>query len=588
MKLSIIFRIVTAFGIVAGLMATVPTSRSLAACEGEGTTEVNCTAAGSPYTDVVDGSAGTDTITIESGAVVDVANGAAIDTHGGDDQITIETGAIVESSDNTAEHVGITNSGDANNVNNAGLITASGNGEFANYGIQNIGGDNNINNSGAITVSGDSYGNLGIANENTGNTNVNNSGTISATGNASNVGINAYGAETVNTVINSGTITATGSGQYAYNTGIHTQYGGLYLENSGNIIASGSDLSNVGVNMYSGTEITIINSGQISVTGGDGENATQNTGVNASANIQGTVINSGDIIVTGSNATNTGVVLNSQYAGDTGEVSFDYYNSGNILITGDTQNIGLAAYGGPNTIATVTNAGQIIVSGGDSDYAIITGGGADTVTLANGSLTSSDVAVATFNGDDTVILGNAGVSYSQQCGDMTVVQANNDAPVVNGLMDGGNDNDTLVFSFVTANGNEATNLDSYIASLGGSNTATINGQSYDFANFENVHLSAIVYQEGDTKLFDDGVVIAFAQAGGIAVCSGEAGLRAGTIDYAALEAGQTTFSLNGWSVVVSPMGNGQYVVRLFDSAGQEHFNDANSDGVADSQFVFQH
>jgi hypothetical protein len=104
-------------------------------------------------------------------------------------------------------------------------------------------------------------------------------------------------------------------------------------------------------------------------------------------------------------------------------------------------------------------------------------------------------------------------------------------------------------------------------------------------------VDAPAVQGGPTRLFDDGVVLAFTSAGGhgIDICSGSQGFRAATVDFEQLDAnasGQVFSAGSGWFVRVFSLGSGQYRVELYDGAGVQQVNDANQDGVADSSFVF--
>jgi hypothetical protein len=229
---------------------------------------------------------------------------------------------------------------------------------------------------------------------------------------------------------------------------------------------------------------------------------------------------------------------------------------------------------------SITNNGEIEAYWGLYNIAITTGDGDDVVELGSNSFTAADDYVAIDMGydDDTVIVRageTARVNSSTTCGNITVeevVISEASAATVYGLIDGSDGYDNFFFSY--------TGYNSYSGGSG----------DYDIDNFENVNnsytLLAAPGASGAARLYDDGVVLAFATDGGVAVCAGEAGFRAGTIDVAALDAGQTTFSANGWSIQLVALGGGQYEVHLFDGAGVEHFNDANGDGVADSHYIF--
>jgi hypothetical protein len=185
----------------------------------------------------------------------------------------------------------------------------------------------------------------------------------------------------------------------------------------------------------------------------------------------------------------------------------------------------------------------------------------DNVTLTSGSVTNGAVLVG--QGDDTVTVG-ASASYSTTCGNISVTTLS--AARVNGLIDGGDD----------INNGDTLNLTLL-------NPGAVS--DYNYTNFENVNINSLSYSEGPTRLYDDGVVLAFASADGISVCDGPKGLLAGNISFDELKKGQHNFSANGLDVHVEDLGGGQYKVHLLDG-GVEQFDDADNNGVADSTFSF--
>ena len=336
------------------------------------------------------------------------------------------------------------------------------------------------------------------------------------------------------------------------------------------ITCSGADTD--GVLGGGGTDTVIVEPGAtVNNPTGDGINITA-----------GTVTTYGDVSGSLNGIANNSGNVTTQ--GDTTGGVYDISNSGGDVITqGDTT-------GG---VLGILNSGGDVITNGDTTGGVFgiytpdpgSGSPDNTVTLGNGTVTSGGTAaVFTKSGNDTVVLGTGGVAYGTTCGDIKVTTVQQGvAPTVNGLIDGGADSDRLVLNYFTPNQAE---FDAFAANAQGSGVYEWDGQTYTIANFEAVSWGG-VYTEGATRLFDDGVVLAFASAGGIVVCSGKGGVRAGTIDFATLDAGQTSFNAgNGWSVTVSSLGSGRYQVRLFDSSGKEHFNDTDHNGLADSGFTF--
>jgi hypothetical protein len=260
----------------------------------------------------------------------------------------------------------------------------------------------------------------------------------------------------------------------------------------------------------------------------------------------GTVINSGTVTANGNN--NLGVA------------GIDVTNTGTIS---SVNGVGLFSFG------NVINDGTIL--GGVA--AIETDDQDNTVTLGDHSLTVGNIL--TGQGDDTVIT-QASVSYATACGDIGVAQGH--AATVNGVIDGGADSDTLNLSVFGSDS----------GAFGGSGSISNGaGGTYDWTGFENVNINYLSYDAGPARLFDDGVIQAFATPGGIAVCSGAQGQRAGTISFADLDQGVRDFSANGFTVHVTDLGGGQYQVSLLEN-GQPVMNDANGDGQPDSAFIFTH
>jgi len=263
------------------------------------------------------------------------------------------------------------------------------------------------------------------------------------------------------------------------------------------------------------------------------------------------------------------------------------------FVSGDYTN-----YGGGNDTIIINGSVGGYVAGDDSG-----GCGGDDLIIINGHV-AGDVygdfdgcghpgvapsAVAIGGGNDTVVLGAGSVSYSTQCESFSVTTVNYDPATVAGIIDGDasyvNGYDTLVFSILAANDEEVDALDAYLASLGGNAQGHINGVDYTWTNFEAYDIYATVFDQGATKMYDDGVTLAFALADGIQVCNGPSGLKAGLIDYGRLTAGQREFGDNGFIVTLEDLGSQHFKVHVWKD-GVEQFDDANNDGVADDLFVF--
>lgn len=595
------FNLVVVIALLFGLVATVPTKVALADCSPDNGTDILCT--GTDTNGVVTDGGGSninpDVVVVEAGATVDTTTGGcdAIDSAGA--LSVFNDGAI------TGDCAGIDVDDDLIDLTNTGIISGYGsdavnvsddldgtlnNSEFIigeDNGV-NIGDDLNgtINNSG--NISGDNYG---VYIDDALNGTITNSGNIIG-GNDSGIVIDAESP-------NSGSIANTGT-IGGYYVGI---YSDSYVEvyNSGDIVG----LNGNGINFGDQN----IDSGYLeNNTGGEvwgyedganfsGEGVVYNDGLVFGLLDDAVDIGGNGLVVNDVNGVIDGLNNGVNIGGDGLVV-----NSGEILAyNGDGIDIGGYAiiyndgfiWGDDEGIDTASGYATYIYSSGTiigNSTAIDTGDYNDVVVLDSGSLTigGDDDTLELNSGDDTVVLGAGSVSYSAACGNINVTNVDNRAATVIGLMDGGDDTDTLVFSILTPNQGAVNNLDAYLASLGGTNTAAVNGQIYDYANFEYYGINATVYTEGPTRLFDDGVVLGFATSGGIAVCSGEKGFRAGTVDMVALDNGQREFSAgnDGWFVRVTDLGGGRFEAHIFDGSGKERFNDADGNGKADSTFVF--
>jgi hypothetical protein len=277
----------------------------------------------------------------------------------------------------------------------------------------------------------------------------------------------------------------------------------------------------------------------------------------------------------------------------TEEVNGDFADEdgGNDTITvngtvyGNIEGDNVSGDGGEDTIIiNGTVQGTVIgdsSAGCTADDTIVINGDVFGDVLADEGATCfvQGIRFDTPTGNDIVTIGAGGVSYGTTCGDISTTTVNYRQGTVGGLMDGGGASDTLVFALLTANGNDINTL---AAELNGLNSASgsteVGGESYTWSNFEHLTVQAIVYKEGVTRRFDDGVLLVFDTThapSGLDVCSGPKGFRVATIDYSQLEAnasGQVFSAGNeGWYVkvfAVGPTARGtQYRLEVYDGSG---------------------
>lgn len=299
-----------------------------------------------------------------------------------------------------------------------------------------------------------------------------------------------------------------------------------------------------------------------------------------------------DVIVV--NGTVSGELIGDGATHDGGDDSFLI----NGTVYGDVVGDNVDDDGGDDTIViNGTVYGDVVGDEAENcagDDTIVVNGLVDGNIFADvaGSCGSGLTAPSGGGGDDTVQIGGGGVSYATVCQDIHVATASHQQGVVSGIIDGegdytvNNGNDTLVFDLVSGSEEEVANLAAYLAGLDpDGSVASVGGQSYNFQNFENIIVNHIAIDQGPARLYDDGVTLGFANAGGVVVCNGPSGLRAATIDFSLVQSGQLSFGTNGFTVNLSPVSNGSYAVHVFKD-GVEQINDANGDGVADGLFVF--
>jgi hypothetical protein len=333
-----------------------------------------------------------------------------------------------------------------------------------------------------------------------------------------------------------------------------------------------------------------VNVGVIDVLGND--SYTNNGSISAT---DAEILNAGILDVAGNNE----VVNNGSIEASNGTINIGI---GTLSLDAllNQQNVCVADPCGPSGVGndTITNNGSVVATNGEISIGIASGLGDDTINLNDGSTTiGDDAAVLAGDGSDTVKLGSAGVSYGTQCGDIKVTTVvDKGGPKVGGLIDGdgivdiAGGSDTLVISVTSDSDSSVADLQARLDALDPENgSITIGDNTYNFSDFENLRAVGNIFTLGPTKLYDDGVVLAFTSpsGNGIDLCDGPKGLLAGNIDFNELDKGQRDFGANGLSVHVDDLGGGQFKAHILD-AGAEQMNDADGNGAADSSFVFSH
>ncbi len=576
-----LLRLLLTMTIAAGALAIPLTPTALADCAetSPDVWECDSTPQDTDGLIVIDGDV--DTVTVNADSSVSAAPGTGIFGDAGD---TVNNQGVITGDGAGVQLIGGGSSPSA--VTNSGDITGgTGNGVFI-FTIT-ASTENTVENPGTI----DSEAEIGILinghGESTENT-VTNSGEIGGGGLGA-VEMNSVGDSVVNTILNSGNITGDSSGVLINTSG---EAAINSVTNSGDIV--GQNSSGVFINSLGDfASNTIANSGNITGDAtGVGISGFGSSVGNATVTNSGAITGNADGVLIGygnANIYNSGAI--ESVAGE----AIDVEAADSALIVNDgllISQAGSAILGGGESDGPMTliNNGAIIGNDTGPDDAVVDFWSGDDVIVNNGSIValSGSRAIDTEAGDDVVILGAGGVSYGTVCGDINVTNVGYHAAVVAGLVDGGDDTDTIIFGFLTPSQSEAEALAAEVAGHGPTGSQTINGQGYSWANFENVRVNATIFSQGATRLYDDGVLLAFATGDGIDVCSGEAGARAGTINFSSLASGQTTFSAgnDGWWVAVQALAGGLYEVHLYDGGGVEHVNDANGDGLADSRFTF--
>lgn len=330
-------------------------------------------------------------------------------------------------------------------------------------------------------------------------------------------------------------------------------------------VEAGATVSNAGDAIVgNGGSDTVVNNGTVTSTSNQGiviDAGTVTNNGTITADDDGINVTSGAVINNGTiTSADNGITISDGTVTNNGTVVADFW-AVNVLgaatvVNNGTLNssTGANAIEGSGASQTVVNNGVIIAAADNN--AMTLGGGDDTVILNGGSVTTG--SIDTGSGNDTVTIALSTMTTGVSCGDIPVAAVYETAPVVNGVINGAAGSDTLNFSYVSSDPN---------AALPGA------AQAYTTAGIESVRGSVTQFHGGPTRLYDDGVVLAFTSSNGngIDVCSGTMGGRVATIDFASLNPpaeGQLFSTGNaGWFVRVFKLSDTYYQVNVYDGSG---------------------
>ena len=276
--------------------------------------------------------------------------------------------------------------------------------------------------------------------------------------------------------------------------------GGDTITNDGTIAIGGFASAGIGAN---GDGSTITNNGTLSAAG----NTTFGAVVNGSGN---TVINNGSVTVSsadgvglwvvgdGNQVTNNGTVTTSgsDAEGIYTQGSNTVVNHGTIVTTGPSDSEGIAAYNGNNTVINTGTIATTDPAAAGIDTSVNSGN--DTVINSGNITTGGAAAIQTGAGNDRVIIAGGHVT---------------------GLIDGGADSDSLAFNLELG----ADGFDAVAAQIAAANpnggSLTIGGNTYTWANFEELLSLLRLAAIGDGRLnaldFAATAVAYCAPAGGL-------------------------------------------------------------------------
>lgn len=389
------------------------------------------------------------------------------------------------------------------------------------------------------------------------------------------------------TVTNNGEIDAEDEGIWADENATVTNNGDIYsdeedginVDENGVVVNNGSIYSDEEGGIDTQEDSTVINNGDIDADNNGIEVEDNSTVINngtiysdhqdgINAENDATIINNGDINADedGIYADDDAVIINNGYiyADDDDGIEADSYayvvNNGHI----DAWDDGIVVGGD----STVINNGTI-----DSGYWAISMHGENVIFINNGEINSYNGynAVDGSDGDDTVInngtiIGTDGAIEMRDGDD--VVTLGEDSLVI-GLIDGGDDFDTLNFVMSSYSQEDLDTFAQYVSTLPTSGcpcTVIINGQSYTYTNFEQLMTILDLNLNRPLTICDqnDVLVLKNRLEGYVDVYTGFSampnGFWVGRITADGIEAGLTRFMdagphNPGYAVAIQPEGS---------------------------------
>lgn len=397
------------------------------------------------------------------------------------------------------------NLSDSNITNNHNITVTSTSGDA--YGVYvrgNLSDSSIITNSHLIDVnaSGDAYG-IYVRDMNS-NSKIINTGSILVKGGDNAYGIYAWSMDH-STITNSGVIDVNATVSSGYVAGIYVSdpISGSSISNENNITVTGSDYDAYGIytgGMYD-SNITNTATGTIKVT----STSDDAFGIMAyNGMVNSNITNGGTITSTGSDdAFGISVGYYSNRSDDVVMSNSHILNTGdiNVTVTDIANNVGASGIyvNGGISDSTITNSGNIIVSGGEGDATGISVYGAisSDSTITNSS--SGVISVSSTNGavigisafdNNGTILNEGTISLSSQgtvAQDMGMSAYINEGAMTNsGLITIVNENNVTSSNGATFFGNQITGMFSAYNLGNMTNTGTISVDSNNTSNNGNV------------------------------------------------------------------------------------------------------